>query len=117
MLVSKVGEVENTKLLVPVVPVTEASRLAAVIVETKFLLASVATIREAVRPDKLIVPLEVNPVSPLTTPAEVISQILEFMATVPPPPPMVTVPVEVPVLILVAKLEEALILKIPPEKV
>ena len=49
----KEGEMEKTRLPVPVVPVTEESKLAAVIVETKFLEASVATRREAVRPETL----------------------------------------------------------------
>ena len=51
--VTNVGEVSKTKLPVPVVPVTEESRLAAVIVETRTLEPSVATRREAVRPESV----------------------------------------------------------------
>jgi len=43
------GLLEKTKFEVPVVPVTDARRFAAVIVETRFFEASVATRRDAVR--------------------------------------------------------------------
>ena len=77
---------------------------------------SVVTNREAVKPEKFIVPEEVNPVKPDATPADVISQIEESMATDPEPPPIETAPVELPVLIFVAKLEEALSAIVPPVK-
>ena len=52
----KVGEAESTRLPVPVEPVTsetEETKLASVIVETRFLLVSVATKRLALRPERL----------------------------------------------------------------
>ncbi len=45
-----VGDAEKTKFPVPVVPVTEDARFAAVIVEVRFDEPSVATRRDAVRP-------------------------------------------------------------------
>src|SRR3989344_4586667 len=109
-----VGDTENTEL--PHVPVeatsrmnsaqvsistlvrmleaseTEDSRLAIVMVETRFLLASVATSRDAVNPLKLMVPEEVMPVRPEATPAPVTSQTLESMVTLSPLSPRVTTP-------------------------
>ena len=49
----KEGEMEKTRLPVPVVPVTEESKLAAVMVDARFLDASVTTRREAVREEIL----------------------------------------------------------------
>ena len=57
--VLNVGEVAKTKFPVPVVPVTEARRFAAVMVETRFFDASVATRREAVRPVMFTLPVMV----------------------------------------------------------
>ena len=60
--VVSVGELENTKFpAVPVVPETDDSRFAAVMVETRFFEPSVATRREAVRPPKFTVPVAVRP--------------------------------------------------------
>ena len=69
---------------------------------TRLLEESMKRVLLAVRPEKLIVPDEVRPVNPEVTPAAVMSQVLESTMTTPEPPPMETVPVEAPVLILVA---------------
>src|SRR3990167_1468513 len=55
--VAKSGAVSNTRSPVPVVPVTEARRFAAVIVETRTFEPSVATKREAVRLESVTVPV------------------------------------------------------------
>src|SRR3989344_5164844 len=52
-----VGEALKTRLPVPVVPVTDERRLAAEIVETRTLLPSVATRREAVRLERVVAPV------------------------------------------------------------
>ena len=91
----KVGAPENTKSPEPVVPVTDEARLAAVMVETKLELPSVVTNREPVRPEKLIVPDEENPVNPEPTPAPLMSQVLELKMMLSPPSPMVRAPVVV----------------------
>ena len=105
-----VGPVAKTRFPVPVVPVTEERRLAAVMVETRFFEASVATNCEAVSPEKLMVPEEVMPATPLMTPL-VTSQVLLFMSILSSPSPMVRVPV-------VVNVPEILLeLMVPPERV
>src|SRR3989344_5355580 len=132
-----VGDTENTEL--PHVPVeatsrmnsaqvsistlvrmleaseTEDSRLAIVMVETRFLLASVATSRDAVNPLKLMVPEEVMPVRPEATPAPVTSQTLELMVTLSPLSPSVTTPlaVSVPLAVKVPESVAAAAVKVP----
>ena len=55
--VTREGDVSKTRFPVPVVPVTEAKRFAEVMVFTRFFEASVATSREAVRPERLTKPV------------------------------------------------------------
>jgi hypothetical protein len=55
-----VGEAENTRFPVPVVPVTDERRLAAVIVDTRFFEASVATSLDAVRFEPVMFPETVS---------------------------------------------------------
>lgn len=64
--------------------------------------ASVKTAREAVRVEKFIAPEELMPVRPEAAPVELTFQLLESIVIVLELPPIVTEPVEVPVLILVA---------------
>ena len=55
-----VGEIESTRFPVPVTPVisdTDEARFAAVMVDTRFFEASVATRRDAVRPENESVPV------------------------------------------------------------
>jgi len=59
----------------------------------------------------------VYPVIPESAPADETSKLVESITSGAEPPPIVTVPVEVPVLIFVAKFEEALMDAIPPEVV
>lgn len=58
---------------------------------------------ELVRPVMVLEPAAI--VAPVTVPLVAISIVVESRANVPAPPPMVTAPVDVPVLMLVAKLE------------
>lgn len=70
----KVGDAESTRLVVPVDPDTsesDATRLARVRVDVRFFEPSVATRRDAVRPEKFTVPDDVTPVSPVSVPAMV----------------------------------------------
>ena len=69
---------------------------------TRLLEESIKRVLLAVNPEKLMVPDEVKPVSPEATPAAEISQVLESTTTAPEPPLIETVPVDVPVLMLVA---------------
>ena len=66
-------------------------------------------------PVKVTFPVEVKPVKPLNTPAVETSQLVVFMVRVLEPPPIVVAPVDVPVLIFVAKLELLLMLVVAPE--
>lgn len=67
----KVGLALKTRLPVPVVPVTDEAKLAAVMVLVKAPPVVVATKRSGVRPLKVIVPEEVRPVSDPSVPAMV----------------------------------------------
>ena len=80
--VVRVGEVANTKLPVPVVPVTEAARLAEEMVVARLEEPSVATRREAVRSEKVMVPEEETPAA-VTTPAPVTEKLVPAMALPP----------------------------------
>src|SRR5665811_367081 len=82
----------------------------------KFAAMPVSPVPAPVKEEPVIIPEALIVVIPLKAPADETLKLVEFITRGAEPPPMVTVPVEVPVLILVAKLEEALMLKIPPEK-
>lgn len=103
--VMKVGEVSKTKLPVPVVPVTEASRLAEVIVDTKFFETSVATNLEAERPEILIVPEEESPVKPESAPPEERIAVGVLMKLVKPVAEAKLMPLMILALVLVATLK------------
>ena len=59
--------------------------------------AVLVTMPAVLRPENVMVPLEVMPVSPETTPAPVISQTLELIVTLSPLSPRVTAPLAVSV--------------------
>jgi hypothetical protein len=66
---------------------------------------SVSIVSQLTSPDKVMVPDEVNPVAPETTPAVDMSRLVESSANVLLPLPIVTAPVLVPVATLTAKFE------------
>jgi hypothetical protein len=107
--VTSVGLVENTKEPVPVSSERESIRYWEVAEVVSCPPVVVNTPLEAVNPEKVIVPDEVKPVRPVNAPPEETSQLVVSMARVEEPPPIATAPVDIPVLILVPKLEESLI--------
>ena len=68
-------------------------------------------------PDWLKLPVCENPINPEAIPAVVISHELVSMPSVFDPPPSEIAPVEVPVFMFVAKLEDTFVFDIPPELV
>jgi len=88
--VVKVGEVEKTKLPVPVSSVTEAATLEDEIEVVKLDEPSVVTNRLAVKPEKVIIPEEEIPVAPVIAPVPVISIEGVSRKLVNPPPPVLS---------------------------
>ena len=88
--VVKVGEIEKTKLPVPVSSVTEAATLEDEIEVVKLDEPSVVTNRLAVKPEKVIVPEEEIPVAPVIAPVPVISKEGVSKKLVNPPPPVLS---------------------------
>ena len=88
--VVKVGEIEKTKLPVPVSSVTEAATLEDEIEVVKLDEPSVVTNRLAVKPEKVIVPEEEIPVAPVIAPVPVISIEGVSRKLVNPPPPVLS---------------------------
>ena len=85
------GEVPNTATPVPVSSDNELRRAAEVAVVVRFEDASVKTAREAVRPEKVIVPEDVMPVAPVIAPAAM-SMVDESSVKASPPSPSVIIP-------------------------